>query len=148
MVQEGQAQTGEKQQKPIVPFLRLPDSEGGRAYLVGSRCKKCGAIYLGQRMACGKSLNTDPLEEIRLSDKGTLYVYSIVHQSFPGIPTPYIAAIVDLPEGVSVRCNIEGIEPDPRKLKFGMPVEMYTEKVRTDREGNDVIAFKFRPAQN
>jgi len=26
-------------------------------------------------------------------------------------------------------------------------VEMYTEKVRTDREGNDVIAFKFRPAK-
>ena len=63
----------------------------------------------------------------------------------PGVPTPYVAAIVDLPEGVSVRCNIAGVEPDPSKLKFGMPVQMVTEKIRTDREGNDVIAFSFKP---
>lgn len=66
----------------------------------------------------------------------------------PGLPVPFVAAIVDLPEGTSVRCNIEGIEPDPDKLVplLGKRVEMFTEKVRTDREGNDVIAFKFRPA--
>jgi len=145
---EGQAQAAEKKEKPIVPFLHLPVSPGDRAYLVGSRCKKCGTVYLGERIACSKCLSTDPLDEARLSDKGTLYVYSIVHQAFPGVQTPFIAAIVDLPEGVSVRCNIEGIDPDPSKLKFGMPVEMFTEKVRTDREGNDVIAFKFRPARN
>ena len=148
MTQEAQTPVAEKKEKPIVPFLHLPESPGETAYLVGSRCKKCGTIYLGQRIACSNCLSTDPLEEARLSDKGTLYVYSIVHQSFPGVPTPYIAAIVDLPEGVSVRCNIEGVEPDPSKLKFRMPVEMFTEKVRTDREGNDVIAFKFRPARN
>jgi len=42
-----------------------------------------------------------------------------------------------------VRCNIAGVEPDRSKLKFGMPVQMVTEKIRTDREGNDVIAFSF-----
>jgi len=36
-------------------------------------------------------------------------------------------------------------EPDPKNLKFGMPVQMVTEKIRTDREGNDVIAFSFKP---
>ena len=78
--------------------------------------------------------------------RGELHVFSIVHQSAPGIPTPYVAAIVDLPEGVSVRCNISGVEPDPKNLKFGMPVQFVTEKIRTDREGNDVIAFSFKPA--
>jgi uncharacterized OB-fold protein len=97
-------------------------------------------------MACSKCLSTEPMEMIKLSDHGELHVFSIVHQSAPGIPVPYVAAIVDLPEGVSVRCNIEGVEPDPKNLKFGMPVEMYTEKVHTDRDGNDIIAFKFRPS--
>lgn len=138
----------EKKERPIVPFLHLPEKPGERPYLEGSRCKQCGATYLGKRMACSRCFSTEPMEQLRLSDRGELYVYSIVHQSFPGIPTPYIAAIVDLPEGVSVRCNLEGVEPDPKNLKFGMPVEMFTEKVRTDREGNDVIAFKFRPAKN
>ena len=131
---------------PILPFLRLAEKEGDKAYLLGNKCKQCGTVFLGERMACSKCCATDPLEEVRLSDHGELHVFSIVHQSAPGVPTPYVAAIVDLPEGVSVRCNIEGVEPDPKALKFGMPVEMYTEKVHTDREGNDVIAFKFRPS--
>ncbi|MCH8995239.1 MAG: OB-fold domain-containing protein, partial [Chloroflexi bacterium] len=113
---DADAQTAEKQAKPILPFLRLP--EGEKPYLAGSKCKECGATYLGSRMACSKCFSTEPMEEIHLSDKGELHVFSIVHQSAPGIPTPYVAAIVDLPEGVSVRCNIEGVEPDPKNLKF------------------------------
>ena len=135
----------EAKEIPILSFLRLPEKEGEKAYLFGNKCKQCGTIFLGSRMACSRCLSTEPMEEVRLSDRGELHVFSIVHQSAPGIPVPYIAAIVDLPEGVSVRCNIEGVEPDPKQLKFGMPVEMFTEKVHTDREGNDIIAFKFRP---
>jgi uncharacterized OB-fold protein len=37
------------------------------------------------------------------------------------------------------------VEADPKNLKFGMPVQLVTEKIRTDREGNDVIAFSFKP---
>jgi uncharacterized OB-fold protein len=48
---------------------------------------------------------------------------------------------------VSVRCNIIDVEPDPKSLPFGMSVEMVTKKVREDKEGNDVIAFFFRPAK-
>jgi uncharacterized OB-fold protein len=134
----------EKKPRPIVPFLRL----GERPHLVGKRCAGCGAVYLGNRVACSKCGGTGPFPETPLSSKGKLWVYSIVHQSAPGIPTPYVAAIVDLPEGVSVRCNIIDVEPDPDKIAFGMPVEMITKKVREDREGNDVIAFFFRPAGN
>jgi hypothetical protein len=137
--------TETKKGRPIVPFLRL-GNRGDKPHLVGKKCTKCGAVYLGRRVACSKCTSTDSFEEIRLSDKGTLWVYSIVHQSAPGIPTPYVAAIVDLPEGVSVRCNIIDIEPEPAKIEFGMPVEMVTSKVREDKEGNDVIAFFFRPS--
>lgn len=140
--------TAEKKQVPILPFLRLPEKPGEKAYLVGSKCRQCGAVYLGERMACGKCLSTEPLEEVRLSDRGNLHVFSIVHQSAPGVRVPYIAAIVDLPEGVSVRCNIEGVEPDPKNLQFGMPVEMYTEVVHVDNEGNEIVAFKFRPVRD
>ena len=142
---QADAPTAEKKQRPILPFLRLPEQPGGKAYLVGSKCKQCGTTFLGSRMACARCFSTEPMDEVQLSERGELHVFSIVHQSAPGIPVPYVAAIVDLPEGVSVRCNIEGVEPDPKHLKFGMPVEMYTEVVHTDKEGNEVVAFKFRP---
>ncbi len=145
---EAESAKTESKQLPILPFLRLGEKEGEDSYLFGSRCKSCGATYLGDRMACSKCCSTDPMDDVRLSDRGELHVFSIVHQSAPGVATPYVAAIVDLPEGVSVRCNIEGVEPDPKNLEFGMAVEMYTEKVHTDDDGNDIIAFKFRPVSN
>lgn len=131
--------------RPIVPFLRVPDD--GEPYLVGERCAACGAVYLGKRRACSKCTATGPFEEVRLSRKGTLWVWSIVHQSMPGVPVPYVVGIVDLPEGVSVRCNLVDVEPDPARLRFGMPVEMTTGVSQQDREGNDVVAFYFRPVQ-
>lgn len=148
MTQEAEA-PAEKQQRPIVPFLVLPDTEGEKPYLRGSKCKSCGAAYLGDRIACGKCLAVGDFEEIRFSDYGELHTFTIVHQTMPGLPVPFVAAVVDLPEGTAVRCNIGGIEPDPDKLVplLGKRVEMFTEKVREDREGNDVIAFRFRPAK-
>lgn len=148
---------GERRQRPIIEMLRLPTSPGEKPYLVGYRCPACGATYVGEgRVACSKCTATEPLKEIRLSDRGALYVYSIVHQSVPGVQVPYVSAIVDLPEGVSVRCNLVDVEPDPAKLTFDMPVEMVTRKVRERKEKSpegveeaiDIIAFFFKPSQN
>ena len=139
--------TQEKQQRPIVPYLILPEKPQEKPYLVGSRCKVCDARYVGVRNMCSRCSAVDQMEEIRLSDQGEVYIWTIVHQSAPGIPVPYVAAIVDLPEGVSVRANIEGIEPKPENVKFGMEVQMYVEKVREDLEGNDIIAYKFKPVE-
>lgn len=146
MTQQGIA-TSEKKVIPLVPYLRLPEKPGEKPYLWGSRCKDCGTAYLGARIACSKCGSTAPMTEVKLSDTGEVWVYSVVTQSAPGVPTPYIAAIIDLPEGVSVRGTIEGIEPKPENVRFGTKVKMYTEKVREDREGNDLIAYKFRLAK-
>ena len=145
---KAEAAQGEKKANPIVPYLRLPEAPGEKAYLAGVKCKACGAVYVGSRMACGKCFAVDEFEELRFGDRGTLRAFTIVFQTAPGIEVPFIAAIVDLPEGAAVRCNIGGVEPDGEKVAalLGKKLEMYTEKVRTDLEGNDVIAFKFRPA--
>jgi hypothetical protein len=46
-----------------------------------------------------------------------------------------------------VRCNIIDVEPKPEAIRFGMPVEMTTGVSQQDKQGNDVIAFYFRPAR-
>jgi uncharacterized OB-fold protein len=129
-------------ERPIVPFLKL----GNKPHLLGMKCRTCGATYIKSgRIACSKCGAAASFDDVALSDRGTVWVYSIVHQSAPGIPTPYVAAIVDLPDKVAVRCNLIDVESDPAKIPFGMPVRMVTKKVRTDKEGRDVIAFFFRP---
>jgi uncharacterized OB-fold protein len=109
------------------------------------QCKECGAKYLGTRTACGKCASTGPFEEVRFSDEGEIYVFSVVHQTLPGLEAPYVAAIIDLKDGVSIRANVYGLDPlKPSAEWFGKKVKMFTEKVRVDREGNDIVAAKFR----
>ena len=136
----------EKKTNPIVPFMRIPEKYPDEpAYLWGVVCKGCGAKYLGSRTACGSCGSTGPFEETRYGDEGEIYVFSVVHQTVPGLEAPYVAAIIDLPEGVSVRANVYGLDPlKPSPEWFGKRVKMYTETVRQDREGNDIVAAKFR----
>jgi len=129
---------------PVVPFLKIPDD--GDPYLEGQKCKSCGAIFLGERTTCSSCGTSDQFEARKLSNQGELYVYSIVHRSFPGIEVPYISAIVDLEGGGTVKGNLINIEPDPEKVKMGMPVEVvYQIAPRKDKDGNEYLTYYFQP---
>ena len=131
---------------PAVPYLKLP--EDGDPYLEGQKCGSCGSIFLNERTTCSKCGARGGFEATRLADRGRLYVFSIVHRSFPGIEVPYISAIVDLDGGGTVKGNLIGVDPDPEKLQFGMPVEVvYKDALgRKDSEGNSYISYFFQPA--
>ena len=131
---------------PVVPFLKLP--EGGDPYIEGHKCGECSSIFLGERDVCSKCGTQGKLSPTQLSNQGRLYVYSIVHRSFPGIEVPYISAIVDLDGGGTLKGNLIGVDPDPEKIKFGMPVEVvYKDALgRKDRDGNSYISYFFQPA--
>jgi uncharacterized protein len=136
----------EKQTKPIVEFLRIPENYPSEpAYFWGMQCTNCGSKFLGARIACGKCGLTDKLEELRYGQDGELYVFAVVHQSMPGVEVPFVAGIIDLDDGVSVRANVYGLDPlKPDKSWFGKRVKMFSEVVSQDREGNDVVAAKFQ----
>ena len=146
MAEQAQANT-DTGPRPIVPFLEL----GSQPHLRGAKCA-CGAVYLDtKRVACSKCGEANKFSTVKLSNKGKVYVFSVVHQSFPGIKTPYLTAIVDLPEGVSVRTNLLDIDPlqaqkTPKDL-FDMPVELTTYVAAKDREGHEVVAFAFKPSK-
>ena len=136
----------EKKVNPIVPFLRIPQNYPDEpAYLWGVVCKDCGAKFLGARTACGQCGATASFEEARYGDEGEIYVFSVVHQTVPGLEAPYVAAIIDLDDGVTVRANVYGLDATkPSTEWFGKSVKMFTEAVRKDREGNDIVAAKFK----
>ena len=135
-----------KKPLPAVDFLKLPDD--GEPYLEGYRCKNCQAIFLGERHVCSKCGTRGALSAVKLSNKGKLYVYSIVHRSFPGVAVPYVSAVVDLDGGGTVKGNLIGIEPDPAKIRLGMPVEViYKDALgRKDKEGNSYLSYFFQPS--
>ncbi len=130
---------------PVVDFLKIPES--GEPYLEGHKCAACGAIYLGPRAACAKCGARDQIAATRLANEGQLYVYSIVHRSFPGVDVPYVSAIVDLDGGGTLKGNLIGIDPDPAKITMGMPVRVvYKDALgRKDRDGNSYLSYFFEP---
>ena len=83
------------------------------------------------------------MQATRLSNKGSLYVFSIVHRSFPGVEVPYVSAVVDLEGGGTLKGNLINVEPTPEKIKLGMPVEVVFKDAlgRKDREGNSYLSL-------
>jgi uncharacterized OB-fold protein len=129
---------------PIVSFLKIPAQ--GEPYLEGLVCGKCQAVFLGERATCASCGAREGLAPKRLSNTGHLYVYTIVHRSFPGVPVPYVSAVVDLDGGGTVKGNLVGVDPDPGKIQMGMPVELCYQVAPTkDREGNEYLYYSFKP---
>ena len=133
-----------KKPLPVVEYLKIPDA--GDPYLEGHKCGACGAIFLGARSVCSKCGARDQMQQVKLASRVKLYAYSIVHRSFPGIDVPYISAVVDLEDGATLKGNLIGVEPDPDKIKFDMPVEVVFADAlgRKDREGNSYLSFFFK----
>jgi uncharacterized OB-fold protein len=130
---------------PVVPYLKISDA--GTHYLEGCVCERCDTTHLGARLACAKCGERERLKTRELSNHGTLYAYSIVHRSFPGVAVPYISAIVDLEGGGSIKGNLIGVEPDPKRIEFGMPVEVVYQDAlgRKDSEGRSYVSYFFQP---
>ena len=129
-------------QVPIVDYLVLDD---GAPHLVANRCDTCGALYFDRRNACAKCSCRSFTKE-RLADDGKVRSFTIVHRAAPGVPTPYVSAIVDLSGGGVVKANVLNVEPSPDHVRFGMDVRLTTTVAGVDDEGTEAVQFGYEPA--
>jgi uncharacterized OB-fold protein len=130
------------EQIPIVDYLVLDD---GAPHLVAQTCTDCGAQYFDRRNACAKC-GKRSFEVRSLGGAGTVRSFTIVHRAAPGVPTPYVSAIVDLDGGGVVKANVVNVEPVPEKVSLGMPVRLTTFVAGTDDDGTEAVAFGYEPA--
>ena len=129
-------------QIPMVDYLVLDD---GEPHLVSKACEDCGALYFDRRVACAKCGKTS-FGTKRLANQGSVRAFTIVSRAAPGIPTPYVSAIVDIEGGGVVKANLVDVDPDPANVKLGMPVRLTTFVAGRDDEGTEAVAFGYRPA--
>jgi uncharacterized OB-fold protein len=128
-------------QIPLVDYLVL----GDHPHLVAHECTSCGARYFDRRNACASCGRTD-FSTAALPTEGEVRAFTIVAFAAPGIPTPFVAAMVDC-GGTSVRANLINVPPDPEHVSLGMQVRLATEVVGTDDEGTEAIGFGFEPKE-
>lgn len=130
---------------PLRPGLLEKDADGGIT-LLGSRCESCGTTFFPAHVLCVRCLSSEHMQAVRLSRRGTVYTYTVVHQSTPEFPTPYVLAYVDLPEGVRVLAQLSEVSPEAART--GMEVELVGVPVPGGEEGGpEVLTYRFRPVR-
>jgi len=128
------------QQIPMVDYLVL----GDQPHLVANECTSCGARFFDRRNACASCGKRD-FRKTPIATDGFVRSFTIVTFAAPGVPVPFVTAIVDC-DGTSVRGNLVNVEPDPQQVTLGMKVRLTTTSLGTDDHGVEAIGYAFAPA--
>jgi uncharacterized OB-fold protein len=137
---------------------RQPAIEGwftrdGDPRLLGTRCRACGAVFFPKEtFACrNPNCGSDALEELPLSDRGTLW--SFTDNRYPPPPPfvasdpfePYAIAAVELAAEKLVVLGQVAKGVTTEQLTVGMEMELIVEALFEDESGIHEI-WKWRPA--
>ena len=123
----------------LVDYLVL----GDEPHLVANECTSCGARYFGRRNACASCFKTE-FCQVPIATEGIVRTFTIVTFAAPGVPVPFVSAIVDC-DGTSVRGNLANVAADPEHVHTGMKVRLTTFSIGTDENGVEAIGFGFEP---
>lgn len=111
-----------------------------RKLLLG-KCNGCGRVHYYPRPMCPHCWSED-VSWVEAAGRGVLYTWSTVFvNDLPpfNAKLPYIAAQVDLAEGVRITTII--VDAEPAQLRIGMAVDIEFEPI-----SDDVTIPVFRPA--
>ena len=126
-------------QVPLVDYLVLGDTP----HLAAHECNDCGARYFDRRNACAGCSGSE-FRTVTIDLEGEVKAFTIVAFAAPGVPVPFVAAIVDC-GGTSVRGNLINVEASPAHVSLGMKVKLATYSIGTDDNGTEAIGFGFAP---
>ena len=124
---------------PLVDYLALEPEP----HLLANECTSCGARFFDRRNACA-ACESEDFRRVPIATTGEVKAFTIVSLAAPGIPVPFVAAVVDC-DGTSVRGNLLEVEPQADQVQLGMKVELTTTSVGVDQEGTEAVGFGFRP---
>jgi uncharacterized OB-fold protein len=121
-----------------------------REKLMGSKCKKCGALLLPPRPLCGQCLGNE-MEWFQFSGRGKLVSYSMVrvgttYYEAKGYSrdNPYCWGVIQLDEGPRISALLQGVDPShPDSIRIGQAVEViFPDRGKEEGERNPVT-FRF-----
>ena len=128
-------------QVPLTDYLVL----GDEPHLTAHECTACGARFFDRRNACACCSNTG-FRTVDIATTGEVRTFTIVSFAAPGVPVPFVAAVVDC-DGTSVRGNLINVEPDAEHVHTGMPVRLATFSLGADDQGTEAVGFGFEPIE-
>lgn len=118
--------------------------------LMGSRCQKCGALFVPPRTICIKCYANE-MEWIETKGNGKLAAFTCIAIGPPFMikegydrKHPYVSGIVELEEGARVVARIEGVDGrKPETIKIGTPLQV--EFLHRGEPNNSKTFLAFKP---
>jgi uncharacterized OB-fold protein len=128
-------------------LFEYPVPEGAKPALLGCRCTKCGRIFFPKRDICPDCFEDGKMETKKLDSKAVIYSSTIVRVPSPaGIKPPYAYGYVDIPaDKIRFHTMFEGA--DLAVLAPGTKVELVIGPFAVNRQGQNVIGYKFKPVK-
>ena len=119
--------------------------------LMGSKCKKCGAVDVPPRKLCIKCNSTD-VDWIEMSGNGKIAAYSCISvgttfmvEKGYSMKKPYCFSVIKLNEGPMVSGQLLGVdETKPDTIKIETPVKI--KFIETELKGETRVDLGFEPA--
>ncbi len=131
-----------------VGYFTIPDDPDESPRLLGSRCQSCGEHFFPRRRVCARCLN-EGCDDVLLGPSGRLYTWTYVHVPLfakrDAAVSSYGVGQVDLPEGPRVQGILLGERDD---FSVGMEVELDLESLGPDRDGDEIVIYRFRPVDS
>ncbi len=137
----------EKKDITIQSYLEYINSKK----LMGSKCKKCGAVDVPPRKLCIKCNSTD-VDWIEMSGNGKIAAYSCISVGTTfmvdkgySMKKPYCFSVIKLNEGPMVSGQLLGVdETKPDTIKIETPVKI--KFIETELKGETRVDLGFEPA--
>lgn len=130
--------------KPANALIQLAD---GEPWIRGYRCPDCGAVATEATLACRHCCSRSAPELFRAAGGGRLFTWSVVERSYPGVKVPFVSAIVDLDDGLTIKGNLS--TADFSGLRQGLPVELVFDDAggACSEEGEGYVGYHFVPRE-
>lgn len=118
--------------------------------LMGSKCRKCGAVSVPPRSICIKCHGSE-MEWVDMKGKGKLVAFTCIAIGPPFMikegydrKHPYVSGVVELEGGARVVARIEGVDgTKPETIRIGTPVKV--EFLHRGEAEDSMTFLAFRP---
>ncbi|OJY53875.1 Zn-ribbon domain-containing OB-fold protein [Sphingomonas sp. 67-41] len=120
---------------PVRPLPAV--NEDNRAFWTGgadgalmiARCGAC-AYYVHPPVAFCPACESRDVRPERVSGRGEVFSFTVNHKAWlPGLPVPYVLALVELEEQAGLRLPSNIVGCDPESIAIGMKVAVRFEAV-------------------
>ena len=112
--------------------------------MLGTYCSNCERYSFPFRQIC-IFCHSREVQKTYLGPKGRLHTFTICRVPVPHTTPPYAMGHINLPEGLMIFSQLTDWAGED--LKIGMEMELVVEKLKTDKDGNEIYSYKFRPAK-